>query len=103
MFYFTGFVTYKLSSLSASFKTDQNLEKQVKLPAQKSLKLSFFCPNCGKGYTWKKNLRRHLSLECGKTPSQRCPYCSYICNHKADLIRHVRRRHASSHTYLVQC
>lgn len=52
-----------------------------------------YCPNCGKVYSWRKNLQRHLSLECGKQPRQRCPYCPYITNHKSSVQKHIRRLH----------
>ncbi|PSN32900.1 hypothetical protein C0J52_13323 [Blattella germanica] len=51
------------------------------------------CPNCGKAYSWKSNLTRHLRLECGKAPRQQCPYCPYITNHKSVLQKHIRRIH----------
>jgi Zinc finger, C2H2 type. len=51
------------------------------------------CPNCGKVYSWKGSLTRHLSLECGRKPNQQCPYCQYVTKHKADLQKHIRRRH----------
>jgi uncharacterized Zn-finger protein len=58
-----------------------------------SQNLSHYCPNCGKGYTWKSNLTRHLRLECGKAPQQQCPYCPYITNHKCVLQKHIQRHH----------
>ncbi|CAD1476576.1 unnamed protein product [Heterotrigona itama] len=31
----------------------------------------YFCGECGKGYKWMANLRRHQRLECGKLPKHR--------------------------------
>lgn len=54
------------------------------------------CPVCSKVYRWKRNLRRHLVQECGKTPRYMCPYCSYVSKHKSDLRRHCKRRHPTA-------
>lgn len=51
------------------------------------------CSRCGKVYTWRTNLLRHLRLECGKKPHCQCPYCPYITNHKTTLQEHIRRKH----------
>ena len=51
------------------------------------------CSRCGKVYTWRTNLLRHLRLECGKEPHCQCPYCPYITNHKTTLQEHIRRKH----------
>lgn len=44
-------------------------------------------------YTWRRNLNRHMSLECGKVPALACPYCPYRSPHKQHLERHVNNRH----------
>lgn len=53
------------------------------------------CPNCGKMYIWKKNLMRHLKLECDKKPQQKCPYCRFITKHKSVVKTHIYRKHKS--------
>ncbi|KAK3915480.1 Zinc finger protein 33A [Frankliniella fusca] len=42
----------------------------------------FTCPNCGKGYSYKGNLNRHIRVECGKEPQQSCPICFKMFKHK---------------------
>jgi hypothetical protein len=54
-----------------------------------------FCYKCGKMYSWKANLRRHLRLECGKRPQLQCPHCPYITKRKSSLNRHVGSRHVT--------
>jgi hypothetical protein len=44
-------------------------------------------------YTWKKNLVRHLKLECDKKPQQKCPYCWFITKHKSVVKTHIYRKH----------
>ncbi|KAK3915455.1 Longitudinals lacking protein, isoform G [Frankliniella fusca] len=53
------------------------------------------CPNnCGRSYSWKRSLNRHLHLECGKERRYPCPYCPYRNSRKDNLAVHVNRRHA---------
>lgn len=68
----------------------------VSEPAAGELVASYHaCPACNKVYRWKRNLRRHVLLECGdKTPRHPCPCCPYQSKHKADLQRHCKRLHA---------
>jgi hypothetical protein len=54
---------------------------------------SHYCYKCGKVYSRKGNLQRHLSWECGKEPHQKCPYCPYATNRKTNVQEHIRRRH----------
>lgn len=53
----------------------------------------FYCPRCNNHYMWKKNLMRHMKLECGKEPSFQCPICPLRTKHKSSLLGHVRNKH----------
>ncbi|CAD1476579.1 unnamed protein product, partial [Heterotrigona itama] len=35
----------------------------------------FLCPKCGRTYSHKCNLTRHLRLECGVGPRFQCAWC----------------------------
>jgi uncharacterized C2H2 Zn-finger protein len=51
------------------------------------------CPNCGKMYTWKTSLQRHMRKTCGKEPDLPCPYCPYITNLKSSVQKHIFKQH----------
>lgn len=51
------------------------------------------CMQCGKCYTYARNLDRHLKLECGKKPKYFCKFCNYKSKHKSDTIKHIVRVH----------
>lgn len=54
-----------------------------------------FCSKCGKVYSRKTTLLRHLRLECGKIPQLQCPHCPYITKRKSSLHRHVSHIHVT--------
>lgn len=91
-FIFTEFPTLQVPSSYTSDIWFSNNGWMISNQKQKSSDLHY-CPNCGKVYSWRKNLQRHLSLECGKQPHQCCPYCSYVTNHKSSVQKHIRRVH----------
>lgn len=66
---------------------------KIKVSSTRSHGLCHPCSRCGKVYSWRTNLLRHLRLECGKKPHCQCPYCLYVTNHKTTLQEHIRRRH----------
>ncbi|KAJ4427490.1 hypothetical protein ANN_25138 [Periplaneta americana] len=96
-YHLTYEVPYSLSGSNKRFsqtKLYQTVQQQLPMiTPEESIGLGYFCPNCGKGYCWKRNLKRHLSLECGKQPTQKCPYCPYVSKHKCDVKRHMNQRH----------
>ncbi|KAJ9596799.1 hypothetical protein L9F63_012180 [Diploptera punctata] len=53
----------------------------------------YVCVNCGRTYTWKGNLQRHIKLECGKVPNVLCQYCPYRTKRTDELKKHMRRIH----------
>lgn len=63
----------------------------------------YVCPNsnCIKSFDWKGNLTRHLKYECGLMPRFKCPYCKYCCKAKADVKKHIIRRHKDHAVYVV--
>ena len=54
---------------------------------------AFSCPRCLAGYSHKRNLQRHLLLECGQPPRYQCPYCPHRSKRRNQLIFHIRRVH----------
>lgn len=54
---------------------------------------SYSCQNCGKSYNAKRNLMRHLKVECGKDPQFGCPFCDYKNHRKNEMRKHCRKRH----------
>lgn len=53
----------------------------------------FKCVNCGRNYLHRRNLWRHLKLECGKEPTFQCPYCPKIMKQKVHMHSHIVMRH----------
>lgn len=53
----------------------------------------FTCHQCGNVYRWKRNLRQHLKMECGKEPSFLCPHCPHRSHYRSHLRRHLISKH----------
>lgn len=53
----------------------------------------FQCTECGKCYSYQSTLRRHVKLECGKSPQFHCVHCLYKTKRKCDLMRHLGAKH----------
>ncbi|XP_047111122.1 zinc finger protein 1-like [Schistocerca piceifrons] len=53
----------------------------------------FPCDNCGKSYKWRRTLRHHLRLECGKEPAFQCPFCPLRSKRKSNISAHIRYVH----------
>ncbi|XP_031774284.1 longitudinals lacking protein, isoforms J/P/Q/S/Z isoform X7 [Apis florea] len=53
----------------------------------------FRCPSCNKGYRWLRNMKNHLRNECGKDPTEFCPYCPHRTKYKSSLQKHILRIH----------
>ena len=56
----------------------------------------YMCGECGKGYSWMANLRRHQRLECGKLPKHRCRLCRKEFYRRYELKNHYNTKHAVS-------
>ncbi|KAM0727082.1 Zinc finger protein 324A [Formica fusca] len=50
----------------------------------------FLCPKCGRTYSHKCNLTRHLRLECGVGPRFQCVNCKKRFKHRHHLRDHQR-------------
>ncbi|XP_065209932.1 oocyte zinc finger protein XlCOF19-like [Planococcus citri] len=76
---------YQEISVIPSFQQPANNFSKSSLYAIKSGCYGpFYCPQCNNHYVWKKNLIRHLKLECGKEPRFQCTQCPYKTKHKSD-------------------
>ncbi|KAH0952196.1 hypothetical protein HN011_000368 [Eciton burchellii] len=53
----------------------------------------FMCGECGKGYKWMDNLRRHQRLECGKLPKWHCKICMKMFYRRYELTNHMNSKH----------
>ncbi|XP_060802692.1 longitudinals lacking protein isoform X2 [Amyelois transitella] len=61
--------------------------------AQYKTEKGFKCPNCQRLYNARKNLVRHVTLECGREPQYKCPFCSYSKHRRNELTRHIQKKH----------
>ncbi|KAF3419765.1 hypothetical protein E2986_07640 [Frieseomelitta varia] len=53
----------------------------------------FGCPKCGRCFTVKGNMTRHLKYECGQAPRFQCPYCEFRSKQTSNVMSHIRTRH----------
>ncbi|XP_050503448.1 zinc finger protein 382-like [Diabrotica virgifera virgifera] len=56
-------------------------------------RMRYYCMQCGKSYSLKKNLRRHQTVECGKEKTFICPYCDKRYYYKQELTIHMKMKH----------
>ncbi|CAD1475426.1 unnamed protein product, partial [Heterotrigona itama] len=56
-------------------------------------KMSYHCPICNAGYTYKKTLKTHMKYDCGKEPRFKCPYCNKRDKCSSNIYKHIRMRH----------
>ncbi|XP_023287686.1 zinc finger protein 771-like [Orussus abietinus] len=61
----------------------------------------FGCPKCGRGFTIKGNMTRHLKYECGQAPRFQCPYCEFRSKQTSNVMSHIRTRHTGEKVYVV--
>lgn len=54
---------------------------------------SHICPRCGKRYSLKGNLTRHLRFECGKQPQFQCHVCLRTFTRNDTLTAHLKMLH----------
>jgi len=53
----------------------------------------FACKNCNKTYGHQCSLTKHRLYECGKEPSQKCPFCPHATKLRGNLKKHVLKKH----------
>ncbi|VEN37027.1 unnamed protein product [Callosobruchus maculatus] len=51
------------------------------------------CLNCGKEYVTFAVLQRHLTYECGRSPTFSCPFCQKMFKRRDSMKRHVLLLH----------
>ncbi|CAK1550895.1 unnamed protein product [Leptosia nina] len=61
--------------------------------AQYKTDKGYKCPNCQRCYNARKNLVRHVTLECGREPQYKCPYCAYSKHRRNELKKHIEKKH----------
>ncbi|XP_050351420.1 longitudinals lacking protein, isoforms F/I/K/T isoform X3 [Nymphalis io] len=61
--------------------------------AQYKTDKGYRCPNCQRCYNARKNLVRHVTLECGREPQYKCPHCSYSKHRRNELKKHMEKKH----------
>lgn len=57
---------------------------------------NFQCAKCGKWYSTKNIMLRHMNHECGVEKNIQCKYCSKMFLRKWNLKQHVKRIHENS-------
>lgn len=61
--------------------------------AQYKTDKGYRCPNCQRCYNARKNLVRHVTLECGREPQYKCPHCAYSKHRRNELKKHIEKKH----------
>ncbi|CAK1586538.1 unnamed protein product [Parnassius mnemosyne] len=69
--------------------------------AQYKTEKGYRCPNCQRCYNARKNLVRHVTLECGREPQYKCPHCAYSKHRRNELKKHIEKKHPAHHAALA--
>ncbi|CAH2039899.1 unnamed protein product, partial [Iphiclides podalirius] len=64
--------------------------------AQYKTDKGYRCPNCQRCYNARKNLVRHVTLECGREPQYKCPHCTYSKHRRNELKKHIEKKHPAA-------
>lgn len=73
----------------------ENHEEQVTISTipKESQGDKYVCPKCDKVYNARRNLVRHINLECGKEPKYICMYCDYKNHRRNEINKHIKKKH----------
>ena len=52
------------------------------------------CPYCSKKFKEKHKMKRHILVHTGEKPFK-CSLCTYSCNRKDNLSKHVQLKHSN--------
>ncbi|KAJ8976463.1 hypothetical protein NQ317_012413 [Molorchus minor] len=63
------------------------------------LSLGYVCSQCDKVYNARRNLVRHIKLECGKDPKYSCTYCDYKNHRRNEITKHLKKKHGKYAKY----
>ncbi|CAL7939887.1 unnamed protein product [Xylocopa violacea] len=59
--------------------------------ASLTINMKKYVCSCGKVYSQKSSLDRHLRYECGKMPNVPCPQCGKMFKHRHHVTQHLKR------------
>lgn len=71
-------------------------ENGASLKAGRKNGQNFQCAKCGKWYSTKNIMLRHMNHECGVEKNIQCKYCSKMFLRKWNLKQHVKRIHENT-------
>ncbi|OXU25914.1 hypothetical protein TSAR_011819 [Trichomalopsis sarcophagae] len=54
------------------------------------------CHNCGRSYSRRDNLQRHIRFVCGQSPKYACLICNRAFKQKSNYHRHVLNMHQTN-------
>ncbi|XP_026481453.1 protein tramtrack, beta isoform-like [Ctenocephalides felis] len=90
----------KISPMSGEAPKTEDGKGAPSVPSNRKLPCAEFftpdgyrCPKCGRLYSARKNLVRHLNIECMKEPQFQCPYCPHKNHRRNELKKHIKVRH----------
>ncbi|XP_015178590.1 PREDICTED: gastrula zinc finger protein XlCGF8.2DB-like [Polistes dominula] len=63
-------------------------------------KKPFRCHKCGRGFTLKRNMDRHVNYECGHEPRFQCPYCGLRSKQTSPVYAHIRKKHPEEEVFI---
>lgn len=61
------------------------------------------CPRCGRRYSHKCSMIRHLKRECGVEPAFSCTVCDYRTNRRGNLNAHMHRHMCGKYFAADRC